>query len=137
MTMLLYHLVFPAKYRRAVIDSEVDKELQKVCLEIEKCYEIKFLEIGTDQDYVHFLIQSVPSYSITKIVTMIKSISAREIFKRCLDVRSSCGEGSFGVMVTLLVALVNIEMVENMRRSTKITCFRYSKYPAACGGVLY
>ena len=95
MTVLLYHLVFPAKYRRAVIDSEVDKELQKVCLEIEKRYEIKFLEIGTDQDHVHFLIQSVPSYSITKIVTMIKSISAREIFKRCPDVKKQLWGGEF------------------------------------------
>ena len=95
MTVLLYHLVFPAKYRRAVIDSEVDKELQKVCLEIEKRYEIKFLEIGTDQDHVHFLIQSVPSYSIAKIVTMIKSISAREIFKRCPDVKKQLWGGEF------------------------------------------
>jgi len=94
-TVLLYHLVFPAKYRRAVIDSEVDKELQKVCLEIEKRYEIKFLEIGTDQDHVHFLIQSVPSYSITKIVTMIKSISAREIFKRIPDVKKQLWGGEF------------------------------------------
>ena len=27
--------------------------------------------------------QSVPTYSVTKLVTMIKSLTAREIFKRC------------------------------------------------------
>ena len=53
-SVLLYHLVFPAKYRRAVIDEEVDKRLKEVCLEIEKRYEITFLEIGTDKDHVHF-----------------------------------------------------------------------------------
>ena len=53
----LYHIVFPAKYRKAVFDKNVDTTLKDVCLEIEKRYEIKFLEIGTDDDHVHFLIQ--------------------------------------------------------------------------------
>ena len=61
-TVLLYHLVFPAKYRRAVIDGSVDQALREVCLEIETRYQLKFLEIGTDRDHVHFLVQSVPTY---------------------------------------------------------------------------
>jgi REP element-mobilizing transposase RayT len=44
--------VFPAKYRRAVIDEQVDSVLKDVCLEIEKRYQISFLEIGTDKDHV-------------------------------------------------------------------------------------
>jgi putative transposase len=83
----MYHLVFPAKYRKAIFDKEVDKKLKEICLEIELRYEIKFLEIGTDIDHVHFLIQSVPTYSVTKLVTMIKSITAKEIFKRCPEVK--------------------------------------------------
>jgi len=47
-------LVFPAKYRRVVFDDDVEKVLKEVCLEIEERYEIKFLEIGTDKDHVHF-----------------------------------------------------------------------------------
>ena len=50
----MYHLVFPAKYRRVVFDEEVDIVLKEVCVEIEKRYEIKFLEIGTDKNHVHF-----------------------------------------------------------------------------------
>jgi putative transposase len=94
-TVLLYHLVFPAKYRRAVFDDAVDETLRAVCLEIEKRYEIKFLEIGTDKDHVHFLVQSVPTYSVTKIVTMIKSITAREIFKQCPHVKKQLWGGEF------------------------------------------
>ena len=71
-TVLLYHLVFPAKYRRAVFGDEVDDELKKICLEIEQRYELKFLEIGTDKDHEHFLVQSVPIYSIKKFLAMIK-----------------------------------------------------------------
>lgn len=94
-TVLLYHLVFPAKYRRAVIDKEVDEKIKEVCLEIEKRYEIQFLEIGTDEDHVHFLLQSVPTYSVTKIVRMIKSVTAREIFRECPKVKKQLWGGEF------------------------------------------
>jgi len=94
-TVLLYHLVFPAKYRRAVIDNQVDSELKAACLEIEKRYQVKFLEIGTDRDHVHFLVQSVPTYSVTKLVTLIKSLTAREIFRRCPEVKKMLWGGEF------------------------------------------
>src|SRR5215203_715660 len=94
-TVLLYHLVFPAKYRRAVFDAAVDQALRDVCLGIEARYQLKFLEIGTDRDHVHFLVQSVPTYSVTKLVTTIKSLTAREIFRRCPQVRKQLWGGEF------------------------------------------
>ena len=94
-TVLLYHLVFPAKYRRAVIGPEVDQVLRNVCLDIEARYEIKFLEIGTDKDHVHFLVQSVPMYSVKKIVQVIKRITAREMFQRCPQVKKRLWGGEF------------------------------------------
>ena len=94
-TVLLYHLVFPAKYRRAVFDEAVDGVLRDVCLEIEKRYQLKFLEIGTDEDHVHFLVQSVPTYPVTKLVTLIKSITAREIFRSCPHVKKQLWGGEF------------------------------------------
>ena len=94
-TVLLYHLVLPAKYRKAVFDNRVDVVLKDVCLEIEKRYQIKFLEIGTDKDHVHFLVQSVPTYAVSKIVTIIKSITAREIFRQCPQVKKQLWGGEF------------------------------------------
>ena len=94
-SVLIYHLVFPAKYRRAVFDQEVDQVLKEVCLEIEKRYEVKFLEIGFDKEHVHYLIQSVPTYSVTKLVTIIKSLTAREILKKCPEVKRKLWGGEF------------------------------------------
>ena len=94
-TVLMYHLVFPAKYRRVVFDRHVDEVIKEICLEIEKRYEVKFLEIGTDGDHAHFLVQSVPTYSVVKLVTMIKSITAREVFKRCPEVEEQLWGGEF------------------------------------------
>ena len=94
-TVLMYHLVFPAKYRRVVFDRHVDEEIKDICLEIEKRYEVKFLEIGTDRDHAHFLVQSIPRYSVVKLVRMIKSITAREVFKRCPEVKEQLWGGEF------------------------------------------
>ena len=62
-------------------------------MEIEKRYEIKFLEIGTDNDHVHFLIQSVPIYSDEKIIQSVKIITAREIFERAPEVKKKLWGG--------------------------------------------
>ena len=94
-SVLMYHFVCPAKYRRVVFSDEVDKAIREICTEIEKRYEIKFLEIGTDKDHVHFLVQSVPTYSPTKIITMVKSITAREVFKQHAEVKKKLWGGEF------------------------------------------
>ena len=91
----MYHIVCPAKYRRAVFSREVELELKAVCDEIELRYEIEFLEIGADKDHVHFLVQSVPTYSPTKIVRIVKSITAREIFIRVPSVKKMLWGGEF------------------------------------------
>ncbi len=94
-SLLLYHIVCPAKYRRKVFSEEVEKTLKKVCTGIEKRYEIFFLEIGDDDDHVHFLVQSVPMYSPKKIVNTIKSITAIKIFKRHPEVKAKLWGGKF------------------------------------------
>ena len=94
-SVLIYHLVCPAKYRRAVIDEKVDQVVKEVCLDIAKRYEVEFLDIGTDKDHVHFLVQSVPSYSPTKIITMIKSFTAKEVFARVPSVKKQLWGGEF------------------------------------------
>ena len=94
-SVLLYHFVCPSKYRRVVFDESVDRTLVEVCMEISKRYEVHFLEIGTDKDHVHFLLQSIPSKSPTSIVKMLKSIPAREIFKRHPKVREILWGGAF------------------------------------------
>ena len=85
--MLLYHLVFPTKYRRVVIDERVDHLIRDVCLEIAKRYEIHFLEIGTDKDHVHFLIQSVPVWTVARLVMLIKSVTAKQVFLMMPDLK--------------------------------------------------
>jgi len=78
-----------------VFNERVDQELKNICLEISNKYELHFLEIGTDDDHVHFLIQSIPAYSPTKIATTIKSLTARQIFARLPEIKKQLWGGNF------------------------------------------
>jgi putative transposase len=94
-SVLMYHVVCAAKYRRVVMSERVDAVLREVCLEIAKRWEIVFLEIGVDRDHAHFLIQSVPTYSPTRIVTTVKSVTAREVFAAVPEVKKKLWGGEF------------------------------------------
>ena len=94
-SVLLYHLVYPAKYRKMIFSEKIEKHLRDICLEISQRFEIEFIEIGVDGDHVHFLIQSIPTFSPTKIVRTVKSITAREIFKRAPEVKKELWGGEF------------------------------------------
>ena len=120
MSVLLYHIVCPAKYRKAVFSEEVSQELKVICQEIAERYEVEFLEIGADKDHVHFLVQSVPMYSPTQIVTMIKSITAKEIFKRIPSVKKQLWGGalwSSGYFITTVGKHGSEQVIQNYVRS--------------------
>jgi len=93
---ILYHLVCPAKYRRKVFTEAVEATLKTVCCNvIEYGFEMHFVEIGSDEDHVHFLIQSVPAMLPSRLVQIVKSITARQIFARHPEVKKMLWGGSF------------------------------------------
>lgn len=96
-SFLLYHLVCPAKYRKIVFEqiTGVEESIKATCLEIEKRYDIHFVEIGIDKDHVHFLIQTVPVISPTQLAQSIKSITAIEVFKKVPNVKEMLWGGEF------------------------------------------
>jgi REP element-mobilizing transposase RayT len=70
-SILIYHIVCPAKYRRIEFDDKVDEVLKETCIEIEKRYEIKILESGefwTDGYYVSSVGQKGNEETVTKYV---------------------------------------------------------------------
>ena len=118
-SVLMYHFVCPAKYRRVVFSEAVDHKLKETCDEISRRYEISFLEIGADEDHVHFLVQSVPMYSPKKIVQTVKSITAREILAACPEVKKKLWGGS-GQMVTISAPSGNTAMKKSSNITSRI-----------------
>ena len=119
-SLLLYHLVCPAKYRRVVFSEDVEKHLKDVCLEISKRFEIEFIEIGVDEDHCHFLIQTVPTYSPSKLAQRVKSITGREIFKRAPEVKKKLWGGELwtkGYFINTVGQHGNEETIQNYVRN--------------------
>jgi len=92
---MLYHIVCPVKYRKKVITEEVAETLKSTCLEISQSYEIHFVEIGTDEEHVHFLVQSVPMMLATRMVQTIKSITAKKVFQKHPEIKQTLWGGNF------------------------------------------
>ena len=126
-TLLLYHLVFPAKYRSEVFTESVSETLKEVCLGISGRYEVYFVEIGMEENHVHFLIQSVPALSVTQIVKTIKSITAKQIFQLHPEVKKFLWGGNLwtsGFYANTVSEYANAEgiqkYIENQRAYKKI-----------------
>jgi REP element-mobilizing transposase RayT len=96
--LLVYHLVCPVKFRRKVFTEAVSMTMKQVCLELGARYELSFLEIGIDEDHAHFLIQTVPNRSVSDVVKLIKSITAKHIFKTHPEVKTFLWGGNFWTM---------------------------------------
>ena len=115
-TKLMYHIVCPSKYRKNVFTEDIEISLKEICKEIELRYEIKFIEVGTDKDHVHFLIQSVPSLSVSSIVKTIKGIISRELFKRHKELKKQLWGGSLwtsGFYANTVGDYGNVDAVRN------------------------
>ena len=52
------------------------------------------MQIGTDDDHVHFLIQSVPAMPVSKIAQTIKGITARELFQQHKEIKKQLWGGN-------------------------------------------
>ena len=114
-SLLLYHLVCPIKYRRSVLSKPVEKSLVAVCEKIAERYEIHFVEIGADDNHVHFLIQSVPKISVEIIVRTIKSITAKELFRLHPEVKNQLWGGHFwtsGYYVNTVGHYGNVDVIQ-------------------------
>lgn len=93
---LVYHFVTPITYRRLAISDVVESSLREICVGMELRWGwIKFLEVGTDGDHVHYLIQSTPEHSPTEIIRTVKSVTARRIFAEHPEVKKLLCGGEF------------------------------------------
>ncbi len=77
-----YHMVFCLKYRRGLLLLEERCEyLQQVFEEIAERYWFEIDQMGTDGDHIHIFVAAAPKYAPSRVMQILKSISARELFK--------------------------------------------------------
>ena len=90
-----YHIVFPVKYRKVLLDNEVVDIIKETAIGIQERYMIEIEAMGMDNNHIHVLCGAHPKISPGRIVQIFKSITAREIFRRKPSVKKELWGGEF------------------------------------------
>ena len=90
---LKYHLVWIPKYRKDILDKEVSEYLKSTFNKIAEEYGFRIDTMEVMGDHVHIFIEVPPKYSPARVVQIMKSISAREIFKKFPELRKQLWAG--------------------------------------------
>jgi putative transposase len=105
------------KYRKDLLfNEEYQNYIKTILQEIEKRYFITPETIGFDEDHIHLLVQAAPKYSPSRIIQIIKSITAREMFKKFEVIKKELWGGEFwsdGGYVATVGEGTNADIVRN------------------------
>ena len=110
-----YHIVFPVKYRTALLSEPIVQYIKKVAIEISERYELEVEEIGCDINHIHLLCSFHPKYAIGRVVRLFKSITGRKLFERFPEIKKDLWGGEFwsdGYYVSTIGERGNIKTLE-------------------------
>ena len=89
-------MVLCVKYRKKLLLNQDRIDFFKnTCLEIGQRYGFEFDAIGADGTHMHIFVGSEPKYAPSKVMQIIKSITARQIFKTFPEIRKQLWGGEF------------------------------------------
>jgi putative transposase len=77
-----YHMVTAVKYRKALLNSKIEECIMETLKGISERYEIIVDEVGFDQNHIHILCGAPPRMAPLRVISIIKSITARKIFEK-------------------------------------------------------
>jgi putative transposase len=72
-----YHIIWCPKYRRKVLVGEVEKRLKQLIQQIELELSVELIEMQTDQDHIHVLVEVDPQFGVNKFVRILKGRTSR------------------------------------------------------------
>ena len=78
---LKVHLILVCKYRKRLLIQGIEEDIKNIIKDIELNSDFDIIEMETDIDHIHLMIQYIPRVSISAIVNRIKSISTKRIWK--------------------------------------------------------
>ncbi len=90
-----YHLVWAPKYRKKILTGVVGERIHELLFDIGETYRIDIEELEVSLDHVHVFCSFPPTLSITQVVTRLKSLSARAIFREYPHLRRQLWSGEF------------------------------------------
>ena len=84
--LLQYHIIFVCKYRKKLLMSkQISDDIKQFSYEICQKHKVIIRYMETDKDHIHYMIETEPTMSISKIVNLMKSYTTYHIWKRYPD----------------------------------------------------
>lgn len=80
--LLQYHLIFVCKYRKKLLQDNLNTDMLQILLDISKNYEFEIKTLQSDVDHVHMLISTTPQICISQIVRVLKQESTFRIWQK-------------------------------------------------------
>ena len=90
-----YHLVWAPKYRKWIKREDIRDKAREIFGEVAENYGFEIQEMRVVPDHVHIFLSFPPRYSIARVVGMLKSICASEIFETFPEVKKELWGGEF------------------------------------------
>ncbi len=90
-----YHIVFPVKYRKALLSDQITTEIKEISKKLAERYELDINQIGCDGDHIHTLTTLHPKYSVGQFVRLFKSITAKQVFLKFPELKKELWGGEF------------------------------------------
>ena len=90
-----YHVVFPVKYRKALLSEEVVKKIKQTAKGLEERYALEIEQLGCDLDHIHLMVSLHPKYAPGQFVRLFKSITAKQLFKQFPELKRDLWGGEF------------------------------------------
>ena len=118
--LLQYHIIFVCKYRKKLlISKQISEDIKQFSQEICQKHKVIIRYMETDKDHIHYMIETEPMLSISKIVNPIKSYTTYHIGRNIQTIykNNSGGDIHFGQMDILLVVL---EIFQKKYRKSKL-----------------
>jgi putative transposase len=119
---LKYHFVWTPKYRKELLTGEVAEAAREIVQSVAEAYEMEIDTMEVMEDHVHVFLSAPPRYSPARVMQIMKSISAREIFARFPWVRRKLWGGEFwgdGYFVRSIGDQVTSEIIRRYIRYQK------------------
>ena len=90
-----YHIQLTVKYRKSLVNKKIEKVILEVTKEFKERYAIEISHVGFDKNHVHFLCKFLPKYSGGQVIKVIKSITAKEVFREVPEIKRELWGGEF------------------------------------------
>jgi putative transposase len=110
---MYYHVWFVTKYRKTALEGERDTKAKEYFREVASNRNYCILEMETNKDHVHMLLEAKDSEDLASMVRALKAVSARKLLARTPHLRA--GKVSHFWARTFGRKIVSVEQLENTR----------------------